>query len=450
MSLSTSDTNNKEAAVSSTSSPVLTSSFSSSPTPPSTSTAQKTNREEDKRQIDLKLEEWAANLKFSDVIFDETVTSIKTIGGLTLDKFKGKMLIKFCRAIPLIVPNKQSSKACCIQHLLNYKRNGPAREKVAAAIRPKSKETRPRVVTKEGTFYRVILTITDPSTRKVYQETFQQRSRADLDNGGLAYKEQLTTLVTMYNDVLCDDLDSLGLGEDDQKYIIYGAADGEPSDYDVLDEQSMSDVVAHINWHYEKARRNKNVSGQHLPFKNVVPQNKGWLLFYHEKLEETGNRNLMDAAYAQLPSDVFLASSTKEHKPASTKSTSTSPGTSGSNKRKLAEARRAALESVDKRNIIYSKAATLELNTILEKRYEELDETIFNLNTKLRSIKQELKEFGQSVILDEQSKIKLKGLKGSKKHLEKKISRAMRSLESLKKELNYNDSPDESSFESDN
>ena len=447
MSLSTSDTNNKEAAVSSTSSPVLTSSFSSSPTPPSTSTAQKTNREEDKRKNDLKLEEWAATLKFSDVIFDETGSSIKTIAGLTLDKFKGKMLIKFCRAIPLIVPNKKSSKACCIQHLLNYKRNGPAREKVAAAIRPKSKETRPRVVTKEGTF---ILTITDPSTRKAYQETFQQRSRADLDKGGLAYKEQWTTLVTMYNDVLCDDLDSLGLGEDDQKYIIYGAADGEPSDYDVLDEQSMSDVVAHINWHYEKARRNKNVSGQHLPFKKFVPQNKGWLLFYHEKLEETGNRNLMDAAYAQLPSDVFLASSTKEHKPASTKSTSTSPGTSGCNKRKLAEARRAALESVDKRNIIYSKAATLELNTILEKRYEELDETIFNLNTKLRSIKQELKEFGQSVILDEQSKIKLKGLKGSKKHLEKKISRAMRSLESLKKELNYNDSPDESSFESDN
>ena len=286
MSLSTSDSNNQEAAVSSTSSPVLTSRFSSTPTPPSTSTssyplaesAGKKIREEDKKKNDVKLEEWAATLKFSDVLFDETGSSIKTIAGLTLDKFKGKMLIKFCRAIPLIVPNKQTSKAHCIQHLLNYKRNGPAREKVAAAIRPKSKETRPKVVTKEGTFYRVVLTITDPSTRKVYQETFQQRSRADLDKGGLAYKEQWTTLVDMYNDVLCDDLDSLGLGEDDQKYIIYGAADGEPSDYDVLDEQSMSDLVAHINWHYEKARRNKNVSGQHLPFKIFVPHNKGWLI----------------------------------------------------------------------------------------------------------------------------------------------------------------------------
>ena len=85
----------------------------------------------------------------------------------------------------------------------------------------------------------------------------------------------------------------------------------------------------------------------------------------HEKLEETGtgNRNLMDAAYAQLPANVFLASSIKEHKQSPTKSISTSPGTSGSKKRQLAEARRAALESVDKRNVIYSKAATLELNT---------------------------------------------------------------------------------------
>ena len=126
MSLSTSDSNNQEAAVSSTSSPVLTSRFSSTPTPPSTSTssypladsAGKKIREEDKKKNDVKLEEWAATLKFSDVLFDETGSSIKTIAGLTLDKFKGKMLIKFCRAIPLIVPNKQTSKAHCIQHLL--------------------------------------------------------------------------------------------------------------------------------------------------------------------------------------------------------------------------------------------------------------------------------------------------------------------------------------------
>ena len=63
---------------------------------------------------------------------------------------------------------------------------------------------------------------------------------------------------------------------------------------------------------------------------------KGWLLFYHNKLEETGDTGLKDGAYAELPQNVFMESTMD------TNAGILSSSPSGSSKRRLAQMREAS------------------------------------------------------------------------------------------------------------
>ena len=59
-----------------------------------------------------------------------------------------------------------------------------------------------------------------------------------------------------------------------------------------------------MNFWYGKARNGKNTSGQNLDFESFT-NGKSWLIFYHKKLEDLGNTDIMNASYANLPSDIF-------------------------------------------------------------------------------------------------------------------------------------------------
>ena len=83
----------------------------------------------------------------------------------------------------------------------------------------------------------------------------------------------------------------------------YGYKIDESSRFDKdLTSANIEQIIDHINWWYNKARNNKNVSGQHLDF-DTFDQGKPFV-FFHKTLLEIGDTDLMNASHAALPDDV--------------------------------------------------------------------------------------------------------------------------------------------------
>jgi hypothetical protein len=102
----------------------------------------------------------------------------------------------------------------------------------------------------------------------------------------------------------CEDLATLGV---QSRYIAYGYNDDVPSQFDPLNVNEFKMVADFIGFHYNKMRKDKNQSGQHKTFEEFV--SKGWLLFYHHRLVEIGDKDLSQAVYAELPEGAYLVSS---------------------------------------------------------------------------------------------------------------------------------------------
>jgi hypothetical protein len=238
-----------------------------------------------------------------------------------------------------------------------------------------------------------------------------------LDKGQLPFQELWKSLSEAYNDETNEYLKTLG--DTDNIYSIYANED-EPSDFDYLNDEDMSVVDSYVNHWYGKCRRNMSVSGQNGHIEDYI-FGKGWLLFYHNKLEETGDTALKDGAYAELPKNVFLESTASI--------SSSSP--SGSSKRRLHQMREAAELSYTNKNEVVSEVAKIALQEKIvtlkeknQKRFESLSDEIF-----------ELEELYES-------------LEGGKrrKYYKNKIVRLKVSLDDLKKDMNYKDpDPDDDS-----
>ena len=125
------------------------------------------------------------------------------------------------------MPSGQGSKQKCVEKILAFKKGEYARGKIAKSLQKnKNKQTRPKSVTCEGTLYRVILTITHPSTRETYLSTMSKRTRHDLDGGKIPYEKEWKELVELSHDENCDELETLG---NENKNFAYGASDSEPA-----------------------------------------------------------------------------------------------------------------------------------------------------------------------------------------------------------------------------
>ena len=128
----------------------------------------------------------------------------------------------------------------------------------------------------------------------------------------------------IYDDTSRSELDPIA----DIDLTEYGYSGKEAGDFDNnLTAQNFSEVVRFMNFWYGKARNGKNTSGQHLDSESFA-NGKGWLIFYHKKLEELGDIAVMNASYATLPSEIFSMSGC--HSPSDvTHSTSGSRSTTG-------------------------------------------------------------------------------------------------------------------------
>ena len=113
-----------------------------------------------------------------------------------------------------------------------------------------------------------------------------------------------------------------------------------------MDEKEFCEVVEYMNYHYDRTRKKKNESGQHSSWEDFT-NGKGWLVFYNDKLAELGDKDLNNAAYAELPAEVFVSSDTP-----STLTQRLSP-TNDSNRsgKERSEARVAANDAIRDKNL---------------------------------------------------------------------------------------------------
>ena len=355
-----------------------------------------------------KQEEWASSLKLEDVVFNESITEIVSIAGKPFGIFRSKMLLSFCRGNQITVSNGKTKKQDCVELIINYKKNGPLRAKVAHSLSSrKNKGTKPACVTMDGTLYRYILTITQGSSRTTYLQMLKSRTKQDLDKG--LWK----LLSEAYNDETNEYLTTLGCA--DNIYSIYANED-EPLNFDYLSDEDMSVVNSYVNHWYGKSRRNMSVSGQNGHIEDYI-FGKGWLLFYHNKLEETGDTALKDGAYAELPKNVFMES---------TASISSSSPSGTCSKRRFAQMREAAELSYTNKNEVVSEVAKIALQEKIvtlkeknQKRFESLSDEIFELEEKYESMQG----------MEMESK--------RRKYYKSKIVRLKLSLDDLKKDMNY-------------
>ena len=206
-----------------------------------------------------KQEEWASTLKLEEGVFYESLTGIVSIAEKPFSIFRSKMLLSFCRGNQITVSNGRTKKQDCVEYILNHKKNGPLRAKVAQSLSSKkNKGTKPACVTMDGTLYRYILTVTQGSSRTTYLQTLKSRTKQDLDKGQLPFEELWKLLSEAYNHETNEYLKTLGDAEN--IYSIYANED-EPSKFDYLSDVDMSAVESYVN-HYGKTRRNMGVSGQ--------------------------------------------------------------------------------------------------------------------------------------------------------------------------------------------
>ena len=214
------------------------------------------------------------------------------------------MLPTFLRENSISVPEKKKTWSDCIWFLLNHMKGESFRNKVARKdhVKKASASSHPHSAPKDVTLLRAILTITHLEGRSVYVETNDKLDRSELDRR-TGHLERWKQLLSIYGDTTRSELDSINID-----LTAYGYNMDEPEDSDDITVETFSKVVQFMNhWYGGKARSAKNTSDQHLNFDSFV-NGKGWLIFYHHKLEEISDTDIMNATCASLPPDVFAMS----------------------------------------------------------------------------------------------------------------------------------------------
>jgi hypothetical protein len=209
------------------------------------------------------------------------------------------------------------------------------------------------------------------------------------------------------------------------------ATDKEPSDFDQLDAQGMYETVEYINFHYNRMRRNKNLSGKNDTDDDMSNfcQSKGWLLFYHDKLSETNDKALHDCAFAELPEDVFCTSSSSSCTDR-VSTISKSPSSLNRRKRQGVLAKEAADIALEKKQVEIQLMVRSKLEAHQEKLLEEYTDKLFDFEEQYEEVRNDPTK------------------KKKKRHIKSKMLRLRSTLDKLKKEMNYKE-PKNSEFSSD-
>ena len=321
----------------------------------------------------------------------------------------------------------------------------------------KSKSTKPKCLTKEGTLFRIINVITSSHGKQSFMITRQDYDREDIDSNLIPHYDCYHTLLKLYVDITIDEFNKLSPVLNSDNAFMVKTMDHEshkPDDFDDLTVNQLKDSIDYIVATYKIARSNKNTSGQHLPFASFV-NGKLWLLYLNELLVQLGDTALMDCCYAELSDDALLESSNLDEnniniKPKRRKYQNQSEGSSeNAMKEQLIASKLSAVKSLSERT---KRMEQISINRRLNEVYELLAQykpELVILRKKLQDIKN-LKDTQEDADLDslksEFDNIKVQY--DMKKKIVSNLEKEMENLQTSLKNLSNSDltSSDESSI----
>ena len=163
-------------------------------------------------------------------------------------------------------------------------------------------------------------------------------------------------------------------------YSSLGIEEDSPEMFDYLSVAEFEQAVNFINFCYGEARNNKNISGQHKDFIDFVG-GKLWLVVYDDLLHQIGDRDLMNASFAQLPEEVFNVSTTIKRDTVSPLSAADSSSKNKSST--FGESRVATLNSFQQQNSKMNNLFHTEETLTKRKRYYEIADHLLIVEQKL-------------------------------------------------------------------
>ena len=191
----------------------------------------------------------------------------------------------------------------------------------------------------------------------------------------------------MYSDDSNTDVDTLAVDLQSD----YGYTVDEPTNFDRdLTGKDLFSIMRYINHWYGKARSNKNVSGNHTPFKNF-DCGYGWLYYLHLQLSAIGDTDLMNASYAKLGKDVFSLSDTSSNDPdidsdIPVAKTTPTPTKVDVQKEKVATALVAKNNAATSLIELQKQHLALEVSQMLDNHHKELEDKMFKMKEELHQL----------------------------------------------------------------
>ena len=185
---------------------------------------------------------------------------------------------------------------------------GVGKQRSSAAYR--SKQVRPKAVTKTGSYFRAISLWFSSQNRHLVLATGKKMNRAELDVGGYRHKSIWDNLADQYNKNTGVSSSEQQDGEDNSYLDVIQSphplyCSENPEDFDQLDGQDLSQFIRWITNQYYVVH--KSVSGDHARFEDRVGE-KAYLLYFHKMISATGAENIESLMKAQLTKDVFSES----------------------------------------------------------------------------------------------------------------------------------------------
>lgn len=281
-------------------------------------------KDKEKQKIkEQKRREWINERTVDECIVAEEldefgVRTLDTIAGSVASKWRNVELLQFC-VNNKIKGYKNKSKAVMLEliaakvlanklysskgrlGMVDDEEGEPSKKKIKNKSY-KSSLLRPRSVTKSGSYFRIISLWFAPQNRHHALHTGQKMDRLELDVGGIRHQQTWEILAAQYNNKSeGPEFDYLNkLQVDNALY-----AGENPADFDVLEARDVSQFVRWMKNQYYVIY--KSASGNHLRFEDRVGE-KGYLLYFHDMVTESGAENIDSMMRAELNDGVFAQS----------------------------------------------------------------------------------------------------------------------------------------------
>ena len=209
--------------------------------------------------------------------------------------------------------------------------------------------------------------------------------------------------------------------------------------FDDLDVDNVRAATEYLLAHYKDARNNKVKSGQHLHFSSFCAR-KPWLQYFHYRLCELGNTNLMSCAYVELGKETKVTSDSV----ISVDDNMFSPQKRRKVASKVPPPKLDSSEAfVSRAHDAFAKKNEMQMNVEQRNRMETVQDNLFSIKEQIVEKKKKMAEMRDANCDDTDFDEKYDKLLREKQHLRRKAKRLEDEYETLKIAVGYNEAKDD-------